>query len=93
MPQSTFDVIKERTPIAFDKAAVKLEHHEFMLDGEVQPEENEDASDFWVKISHPKPPMGEQKYCNLATLTLQLLSIPSSNADSKRFFIGEEDKN
>ena len=34
---------------AFDKATVKLEHREFMLDSEVQPVENEDAVDFWLK--------------------------------------------
>ena len=86
MPQSTFDTVEERIPIAFDKATVKLEHREFMLDGEVQPDENDNAVDFWLKISHQKSPMGEKKYCNLATLALQLLSIPSSNADSERVF-------
>lgn len=30
--------------------------------------------------------MGEQKYLHLATLSLQLLSIPVSNADSERVF-------
>ena len=86
VPQSTFDAIEEKFPIAFEKATVKLEHREFMLDSEEQPEENEDAVNFWLKISHLKSPMGEHKYHNLAFLALQLLSIPSSNADSERVF-------
>ena len=80
MHQSTLDLIEER--IVFDKAAVKLKHGELMLDGEVEPKKNEDAIAFWLKVSHLKSPMGE-KYLNFATLTLQLLSIPSSNADSE----------
>ena len=86
IPQSTFDSIEERIPVSFDKATVKLEHREFMLDPEVQPEESDDAVTFWLNISHLKSPMGEHKYHNLAMLALQLLSIPSSNADSERVF-------
>ena len=33
-----------------------------------------------------KSPMGEPKYVNLATLALELLAIPASNADSERVF-------
>lgn len=86
IPQSTFDLIEEKIPIAFDKSAIKLEHCEFMLDGEIQPDENEDTVDFWMKIPHLRSPIGERKYHNLAALALQLLSIPSSNADSERDF-------
>ena len=31
-------------------------------------------------------PMGSLKYCHLATLALNLLTIPASNADSERVF-------
>ena len=71
---------------------MKLKHRKFTLGGEVQPDENDNTVDFWLKISHLKSPMGEKKYHNLATLALQLLLIISSNADSESFFIGREDK-
>ena len=54
--------------------AVKLEHREFVLDTEVHAGESEDAVEFWIRVSHMSSP------------ALQLLSIPSSNADSERVF-------
>ena len=45
-------MVEERISVAFDKATMNLEHREFMLDGDVQPDENDDAVTFahlWVK--------------------------------------------
>ena len=83
---STFDLIEQTIPIVFDKMAVKLEHREFVLDTEVHAGESEDAVEFWIRVSHTSSPMDELKYHKLASLALQLLSIPSSNADSERVF-------
>ena len=84
--QSTFNLIEQNFSITFDKAAVKLEHREFVLDTDVKPDDYSDAVAFWVNIAHLRSPMGELKYANLALLALKLLSIPSSNADSERVF-------
>ncbi len=84
--QSSFDTISSTIPITFDKGLVKLEYREFSTDGDVDTSGEADAVKFWVGISNMKSPMGEQKYQNLATLALQLLSIPASNADSERVF-------
>ena len=86
MPQSTFDLIEQRIPVTFNKTTVKLEHCEFILDSSVLPEEECDAVNFWLKISQERSPVGELKYHNLGTLALQLLSMPSSNADSETVF-------
>ena len=89
---STFDLIEQTIPIVFDKMTVKLEHREFVLDTEVHAGESEDAVEFWIRVSHMSSPMGELKYHNLASLALQLLSIPSLNADSESFLFSEENK-
>ena len=43
---------------------------EFILDSDVLPEEECDAINFWLNISHVHSPMGELKYHNLGTLAL-----------------------
>ncbi len=45
-----------------------------------------EAVKFWHCVRDLESPLGELKYRNLATLALQLLSIPASNADSERVF-------
>ena len=86
IPQSTFDLIEDNIPVVFNKAVTKLEHREFVTDTDIDPEVDCDAVKFWLKVCSMKSPMGELKYENLATLALQLLSIPASNADSERVF-------
>ena len=68
-----------------DKGTIKLEHHEFVVDGDVDSTES-DAIKFWLDIYNMKSPMGEYKYRNLATCALILLSIPASDADCERVF-------
>ena len=86
IPQSTFDLIEDNIPVVFNKAVTKFEHREFVTDTDIDPEVDCDAVKFWLKVCSMKSPMGELKYENLATLALQLLSIPASNADSERVF-------
>ena len=86
MPTSIFDQIEENFPIEFDKTLTKLEHREFVCDGEVSPNDTVDAISFWMKIGLLKSPMGALKYENLSSLALNLLAIPTSNADSERVF-------
>ena len=74
---------------AFDKATVKLEHREFMLDSEVTSFGEWGCSWFLVKESHLKSPMGEQKYLNLSTLALKLLSTIIKCWRWESFFIGK----
>ena len=59
-----------------------------MIDSEVTTisETENDVVKFWVIMSQLKSPMGEHKYCNLSALALNLLSLPTSNADSERAF-------
>ena len=83
--QCTFDQIDDLLPITFDKAVVKLEHHEFVLDCDVCCSES-DAVKFWVNVYNMKSNMDEHKYKNLATIALKLLSIPTSNVDCERVF-------
>ena len=83
--QCTFDQIDDLLPITFDKAVVKLEHREFVLDCDVCCSES-DAVKFWVNVYNMKSPMDEHKYKNLATIALKLLSIPTSNVDCERVF-------
>ena len=78
-----FDLIEEKFSLEFDKALTKLEHREFVCDNEICPEENCDAASFWLKLHTLKSPMGSLKYVNLSTLALNLLAIPTSNADSE----------
>ena len=68
--------------MAFDKD----EHHEFMIEDLTDIRTECDAVKFRVTVLNLKSPMGGLKYNNLATLALQLLSIPASNADSERVF-------
>ena len=86
MPLSTYDQIADSVAISFDKHQTKLEHRDFATDCSVVPTPGENAVDYWYRILHFQSPMGEQRYKNLATLALQLLSIPASNADSERVF-------
>ena len=86
MPLSTYDQIADSVAISFDKQQTKLEYRDFATDCSVAPIEGENAVDYWYRILHFQSPMGEQRYKNLATLALQLLSIPASNADSERVF-------
>lgn len=47
--QCTFDQIDDLLPVTFDKAAVKLEHREFVLDSDVNCSES-DAEKFWSNV-------------------------------------------
>ena len=58
---------------------------EFIIDGEIDPTIS-DVVQFWLQVLAIKSPMDEQKYLYMAILSLQLLSIPASNADSERVF-------
>ena len=88
MPPSTFSKIQKCLPISFDNAKVSLEFREFAVDSNVArvTSENRDALAFWMAVLKMKSPMGEPKYVSLATLALELLAIPASNADSERVF-------
>ena len=86
MPLSTYDQIADSVAISFDKQQTKLEYRDFTTDCSVAPIEGENAVDYWYRILYLQSPMGEQRYKNLATLALQLLSIPASNAGSERVF-------
>lgn len=88
MPPSTFSIIQECLPVRFDKAQVSLEFREFAADSQVTSvvSENRDALAFWMAVLQMKSPMEEPKYVHLATLALELLAIPASNADSERVF-------
>ena len=85
---SVFDKVEENVPISFDKSAVKLEYREFSIDDEVTTliGLHKDAVQFWLHVRNLTSPMGSLKYCHLATLALNLLTIPASNADSERVF-------
>ena len=76
--------ISDTLPITFDKATVELEFREFATDCNVT--SCEDAVNFWLNVLNMKSAMGDYKYKHLASLALQLLSIPASNADSERVF-------
>ena len=80
-----FDRIRDCLPLSFDKAAVKLEHREFVSDSSIDTRVT-DAVSFWVAALNMKSPMGDHKYEKLATTALTLLSIPTSNADCERAF-------
>ena len=87
MSAATFNQIQKCFAINFDKSTVNLEFREFAVDSDVHAATaNCNAVAFWMVVLQMKSPMGEQKYENLATLALQLLAIPSSNADSERVF-------
>ena len=72
-------------PVIFDKAAVKIEHREFLVDSDLDCTQS-DATKFWLNIYNIKSPMGAYKYRNLATIALRLLSISTSNAYCERVF-------
>ena len=93
MSLSAFDLIGNTIPVTFDKGLVKLEYREFTTDNEVDYSAKTDAVAFWVGILNMKSPLGELKYHNLATLALQLLAIPVSNADSESIQPCAQDKN
>ena len=82
----TLSTIEQIIPVSFDKQQVKLEVREFTTDPEIDPGMASDAVQFWLKVLAMQSPMGERKYSHLANLSLQLLSIPASNADSERVF-------
>ena len=86
MPTSVFDLIEENFSLDFHKASTKLEHREFVCDDNLYPEENCDATSFWLKVHSQISPIGSPKYTNLSALALHLLAIPTSNADSERVF-------
>ena len=65
---------------------MKLEYREFSVDSDIASLSTDDAVSFWLQVKSMKSPMGDNKYSNLATLCLQLLSIPVSNADIERVF-------
>ena len=67
----------------FNKTAVKQEHREFVIKSDLTHMDG-DAVTLWINISSMKSLMGEPKYIHLSNLALQLLSIPTSNADSER---------
>ena len=82
---STIDLLDQIYPVAFNKQQVKLEMREFVIDCEIDLTVK-DAVQFWLQVMAMKSAMGEQKYLHMATLSLRLLSIPASNADSERVF-------
>ena len=82
---STIDLVEQIYPIPFEKQQVKVEIRKCLLEGEIDYTIS-DAVQFWVRVLSTKSPIGEQKYFHLATLSLQLLFIPASNADSERVF-------
>ena len=86
MSLSSFDAIASFFPVTFEKDLVKLEYREFAIDDTIDPSIDSDAINFWILISKMKSPMGNLLYKNLATLALQLISTPVSNADSERVF-------
>ena len=79
----TFDRLEEKMSIAFNKSEVKLEYQEFSKDIIVRAMTSTDKSEveFWVKVMKMRSPMDSSKYENLASITLQMLSIPVLNAD------------
>ena len=81
-----FDKIADLLPLSFDKAAVNLEFREFVADRDVCSTDDQDAVEFWLSVLNMKSAMGEYRYTNLGRLALQLLAIPTSNADSERVF-------
>ena len=85
MPSSTFSITQKRLPVRFDKAQVSLEFC-CGFTGYIRGAENRDALAFWMAVLRMKSPMEEPKYVHLATLALELLAIPVSNADSERVF-------
>lgn len=85
MTPSIIDTIDQIYPLPFDKQKVKLEMTEFLLDDEVD-QTIRDPIQFWLQVMAMKSPMGEQKYLHMVTLSLELLSIPASNADRERVF-------
>ena len=83
--QCAFDQIDDLLPITFDKAVVKLEHREFVLDCDVCCSQS-DAVKFWINVYNMKSPIDEYKYKNLVAIALKLLFIPTSNVDCERVF-------
>ena len=85
----TFDHIYDSIAITFDKSAVKMEFREFAVDSDISScnsNWSKGTINFWLMVASMKTPMGDSKYQNLSTLVLQLLSIPTSNADCERVF-------
>ena len=67
---------------------MKLEYREFSLDDEVTTSVgiHRTAVQFWLHVRNMISPSRSSKYCHLALLVLNLLTIPASNADSERVF-------
>ena len=84
MSPSCIDVIADTFPITFEMNLVKLEYREFAIDGGIDPSIETDAVNLWISIRNMKSPMGEFMYQTLATLALQLISIPVSNAGNEQ---------
>ena len=57
MPTSVFDLIEDNFSLDFDKTCTKLEHREFVCDDNLYPEENCDATSFWLKVHSQISPM------------------------------------
>ena len=85
MTPSVIDTIDQIYPLPFDKQKVKLEMREFLVDDEVD-RTIRNPIQFWLQVMAMKSPMREQKYLHMATLSLELLSIPASNDDSEHVF-------
>ena len=83
---SIFEDIEQVVSIAFDKAQVKVEAREFIVDPDINTAAEQDAVRFWLHVKSMESPLGERKYYHLSNLALNLLSIPASNADSERVF-------
>jgi len=84
---NTFDKLSQSIAIKFDLAMVKMEYREFAVDTDVASfQGNGDAVGFWNCVKSVTTVQGECKYQHLAALALNLLSIPSSNADCERVF-------
>ena len=81
-----FDDIERVMPISFNKEQVKLEAREFSVDPDIGTIPKDDAVRFWLHVKSMESPLGEKKYHHLSDLSLNLLSVPASNADSERVF-------
>ena len=63
-----------------------LEFREFVTDSDINSADIQDAVEFWLSVLGMKQALGEYNYTNLGRLALQLLAIPTSNADNERVF-------
>lgn len=66
-----------------------MEFREFAVDSVISSHNSnwsKGTINFWLMVKSFKTPMGDAMYPNLSMLVLQLLAIPTSNADCERVF-------